>query len=104
MEQQITIEDYIAMSRRDHPETSREAAATVNVGALQAKVLTALREAGSRGMTDMELDERFRHLSPTMRPRRVELVRSGLVADSGETVTNTRGRRAKVWVLSEYAI
>jgi hypothetical protein len=102
---QLDIEDAIrTMVRREHPETSREAAASVapRLGALHGKVLAFLRERGPEGATDMQIDDRFRHLSPTMRPRRVELVRAGLVADSGHIVRNTRGRSAKVWVLREF--
>lgn len=99
MEQQTTIEDYRAlMSRRDHPSTSREAAASVNVGALQAKVLRAFEEAGKYGFTDEELDKLHAGASPTLRPRRVELARKGVVVDSGTKGETSTGRKAIVWV------
>jgi hypothetical protein len=106
MAEQLDLEDALrAMSRREHPATSREAAASVvpKLGQLHDKVLSALRDAGPSGLTDMQLDDKFAQLTPTMRPRRVELVRRGLVADSGRVVLNAHGRRATVWVLAEHA-
>jgi hypothetical protein len=49
MEQQLDIEEHLrTMSRRDHPQTSKDAAASVKVGPLQARVLSAFEDAGPR--------------------------------------------------------
>jgi hypothetical protein len=97
--------DEIVMSRRDHPETSREAAADVfrKLGAKHARVLEAFENTGPEGMTDMALDARYAGQSPTLRPRRVELTRKGLIVDSGRCAESPGGRRAIVWVLSRFA-
>lgn len=78
-----------------------------SLGEWQMTVLRAFGEAGIRGLTDEEL---ARGLDPdrqnTIRPRRVELVDSGLVRplldNYGHEVTrrNRSGRQAKVYVLT----
>lgn len=78
-------------------ETSREAAESIEEagGALRGRVLGALRTRGA--MTDGELQE-FLAMDPsTERPRRVELVRMGLVRDSGVRKPTPSGRRATLW-------
>lgn len=83
-----------------HSATSREAAARIVTGAksLRGRVLMALLAAGPRGMTDEELQDGLLINPSTQRPRRVELVRMGLVLDSGTTRATRAGRRATVWV------
>lgn len=51
-----------------------------------------------RGATDEELQDLLQMNPNTERPRRVELVRMGLVRDSGLTRTTRSGRKATVWV------
>ena len=81
-------------------ETSLEAAiaAEPNAGTQRRRVLDKMREFLSTGLTDHEM-QYLLHLNPsTQRPRRVELVKAGLVKDSGNTRLTPSGRRAVVWV------
>jgi hypothetical protein len=86
--------------RGSDPVTSREAAAGVQ-GRLvsdRAVVLEALREVGP--CTDEVLVEfaQVLGLSPSgVRTRRCELVRAGLVLDTGRVGRTVSGRRAIVW-------
>jgi hypothetical protein len=81
-----------------HSDTSRAAAAEIrpNAGTLRAKVLDCLRS--SSGLTDEEIQNWLQMPASTQRPRRVELVRMGLVADSGRRRETMSGRFAVVWV------
>lgn len=79
--------------------TSRAAAESIapKAGTLRALVLDAIQKS-AYGLTDEDLQE-ILHLNPsTQRPRRIELVRMGLVCDSGETRLTRSGRKATVWV------
>lgn len=86
-----------------HSETSKAAAiaAEPNAGTQRARVLDCLREYTASvyvGLTDNEM-QFILHMNPsTQRPRRVELVRAGLVVDSGKTRLTPSGKRAVVWV------
>mgnify|MGYP001411246627 CR=1 FL=1 len=83
-------------------ETSRDAARAIepHAGQMREQVLAYLRRVGSYGATDEEI-QRVLGLSPnTARPRRVDLVRSGLVCDSGRTRATASGRKATVWVVA----
>lgn len=71
-------EPTVAASRRRDPETSHEAARRVGakLSVLQGQVLTAIRLAGQRGMTDRELERLpgFAKLAPSsVRKRRSEI-------------------------------
>lgn len=81
-------------------DTSKAAADSMaeRVTRLEAMVLDVL-DCLEDGATDEEIDRCCR-LSRTLRPRRVALVRRGLVRDSGRTRVTTSGRRATVWVLA----
>jgi hypothetical protein len=50
------------------------------------------------GATDEEMQEGMTLAPNTQRPRRVELVRMGLVKDSGRTRPTRSGRQAVVWI------
>lgn len=92
-------------ARRTDPSTSHEAAESVeNLTATQKYVLEAL----VRPRTDLELVEAYGYLKLAprasesgIRSRRAELVRSGLVVDSGERKKLPSGRRAIVWRRAE---
>jgi len=91
-----------AYARRTDPETSHEAAASVeNLRASQHAVWALLREIGPS--TDEELAEAVRQsprflISPSgLRTRRHELVDAGLVHDTGQRKILATGRRAVVW-------
>jgi len=67
--------------------------ATLN--AMQRRVLELLRE-NPHGLTDEEMQTRLGMNPSTQRPRRIELVRRGLVVEAG-TRRTTSGRMASVW-------
>lgn len=83
-----------------HSDTSREAAIEVywDVSRLQQAVLDCLRGWGDIGGTDEEI-QTFLAMNPsTQRPRRIELVRKGLVVDSGMRRKTKAKKPATVWV------
>lgn len=67
-------------------------------GTYQARVLGMLRQMGSHGATDEQLQRRLAMNANTQRPRRVELVEAGLVVDSQRVRNTSFGRPAVVWV------
>lgn len=82
--------------RHSEPSVAAATAIRPDASRLRAAVLAAIAAAG--GLTD---EEGIDHtgLSPsTYRPRRVELVQAGAVADSGTTRPTRSGRKAAVWV------
>lgn len=86
-------------------ETSRAAAESIApaMPELRHRVWLALELAGQNGLTDEEIGERTGLGGNTVRPRRGELERTGLVVDSGRTRPTKSGRRATVWVTRENA-
>lgn len=95
----------VPRKRWSDPETSRQAAESVSlskVSDLQRRILAAL----IRPLTDEQLIARIRELWPdqrvspqSVRSRRAELVRRGLVADSGLRRPTQYGSTATVWRL-----
>jgi hypothetical protein len=82
-------------------DTSEQAAQDIrpHAGRLRSLVLSAIRDAGRRGCTDEELEDRLRLPHQTVSARRRELVLRGWVRDSGARRRNPRsGRSAAVWV------
>ncbi len=80
-----------------HSETSREAASKIEGDAPTCRgiVLRVLR--AHRALTDEEI-QTISSLPPsTQRPRRIELVRLGLVRDSGKIALTRSGRKAVLW-------
>lgn len=86
-----------APSIRTSP-TSRAAGARIRVASSGARALQALLEAGSSGLTDLELQELLCLNGDTERPRRVTLVDRGLVIDSGRRRLTPTGRQSVVWI------
>lgn len=90
-----------ARARRSDPDTSHQAAASLSSDRLrtaQSAVLACLRRHGP--MTDEDLVVRYDGVpqSPSgLRTRRDELVRRGLVVDTGDRRPTVSGRSAKVW-------
>lgn len=84
------------LARRDHPATAHAAAASVAPARreLHARLLAALTNGG---LTDEEMQDRTGMNPSTQRPRRVELVDSGQVRDSGRRRACRSGRLAVVW-------
>lgn len=85
---------------QEHSETSVSAAKDIapSAATLRARVLELLR---TRAMTDEEVQTVLEMNPSTQRPRRVELVESGLVRDSGTKRQTRSGRLAVVWEVTE---
>lgn len=91
------------LARTNDPLTSHAAAESISeetITATQEFILKAL----NRPRTDVDLVEAYRQfkLAPrateqSIRSRRAELVRKGLVKDSGERIKLASGRYAIVW-------
>jgi hypothetical protein len=71
---------------------------------LRAQVYGHLRECGWMGATDEEIQLALGMDPSTQRPRRVELVRQGLVRDSGAKRETRSGREAGVWVVNNLGV
>jgi predicted transcriptional regulator len=84
-----------------HSETSLAAAEAIRprLGELQQRVLAVVRHSPA---TDEEIQDALGMGPSTERPRRVELVRAGLVRDSGETRATRSGRQAVVWEVTDH--
>lgn len=102
--QPTLLDDATAHARRDDPETSHAAAASLTSQRLrqsQREVLLAMRALGP--CSDTTLLDRYpgfglSHQSPSgLRTRRAELVARGLVVDSGKRERLPTGRMAIVW-------
>ena len=97
--QQPTFSDRPGLVRRDHPDTSHIAAATIpRTGTLRRAVYDAIHRTGDEGMTDSELQRALDMDGNTERPRRVELIDAGLIKDSGRR-RYEGGRPMIVWVV-----
>jgi hypothetical protein len=83
-----------------HSVTSQDAAEAIRPDAarLRGMVFAVISGAGTQGMTDEEGIDQTQISPSTYRPRRVELVQSGQVRDSGRTRKTASGRKAVVWV------
>lgn len=101
----------VATARRTDPETSREAARSVqNIAQAQEDVLALLKRGPA---TDEELKARhdsavslgaMKRQSPSgLRTRRAELVERGLIVSDGRTRRTTAGRNSLVWRLAPCA-
>jgi hypothetical protein len=84
-----------------HSPTSVAAAASVEgvpASTWRQKVYEYIDSQGYLGATDEEVQEALGMNPSTQRPRRVELVRFGVVRDSGVTRKTRSNRSAVVWV------
>lgn len=93
----MTQLDIFTAPYQAHSETSREAAEFIqpNIGPLQAKVLAFIQLNGP--CTDAQIIEGI-GLSPnSVRPRRIELAKSGRVQQAG-IIKQSNGRRAATWM------
>ena len=81
-------------------DTSREAAGTVraDAGRLRQAVLAFILGRGADGATDAEIQAALSLAGDTERPRRWELQRASLIADSGQRRRTRTGRKAVVWI------
>lgn len=91
-------------AHQPHSETSKAAAESVRHEAVHAReqVLAEINRNGWHGCTDDELISRLPY-GESSRPRRIELVRAGLVVDSRAKRATAKGRLATVWVGKEFA-
>jgi len=93
----------IPVARHTDPSTSHEAAQSVKDVRKSQQAIYALIQALG-GATDEELVRRVRSAGIPMsesgvRTRRSELVKHGLVVDSGERKRTVAGRRTIVWTV-----
>lgn len=90
--------------RRNAPDTSVEAALSIEVNKLERMVLNAIRDAGRNGMTQQELLAKFKNYSySSITARPSALKRKGLVVDSGNRRVGGSGRKQMVLIASELA-
>lgn len=80
-------------------QTSHDAAISMrpHSESLRVRVLRAIEGALPVGITDQELSTFLKLDENTVRPRRVELVKAGLIESCGTRPTKS-GRQANVWV------
>jgi hypothetical protein len=82
-------------------QTSRDAFESVKpiLNDLQRRVLDCVQKLGATGLTSEELETYFRGYKPSSSRTRIsELVRLGMVVDSGRTRPSSSGRKMIVWV------
>ncbi len=99
----MTQHDLFAYARNTDPDTSHEAAASVNrITDKQQAVLNMFLNHGP--MTDQQLQTIYNDTNwglqqseSGLRTRRSELVTKGWVEDSGERTVLPSGRRAIIW-------
>ncbi len=87
--------------RKNAPPGTSDAAARMIAGhtpTLRHRILELIRARGEHGLTDDEGEAALGIIPQTYTPRRGELVRLGLVRDSGERRATQTGRPAAVWV------
>jgi hypothetical protein len=108
----------MAVARSSDPSTSHDAAGSLSEARIrdsQFSVYILIDHHGAAGLSDQDLIRAYAsaHLrNPTMYPyqsesglrtRRSELVRKGLVVDSGRRSTTRSGRKAIVWMTKKMA-
>ena len=84
-----------------HVATSVAAADALapRLGRLQRMAQTAIRDAGSEGLTADELAARLGMDRWSIQPRTSELRRKEMIRDSGQRRPNATGKMAIVWVV-----
>lgn len=89
-----------AASRRTDPDTSRAAAASVNAGAVETRILEAFEQFGWLSAFECAdvLDDA---LESTVRTAVSRLGRSGALVKTGTTRLNRHGRQSQVWKLAD---
>lgn len=70
---------------------------------LRGAVFAYLSRRGRDGATDEQAQRAIPMNPNTYRPRRIELVRLGLVLDSGRTRPASSGRASVVWIAAPFA-
>lgn len=74
------------------------------VTGLRDRVLAFLATCGADGATDEEGETALKMKPQTYTPRRGELVKAGLVVDTGRRRSTTSGRPAAVWTVTAQTI
>lgn len=95
------------LARRSDPPTSKAAAEQIvhDIPRIREAVERSIKSFGKVGCTDQMLEECLRKLSPSsVRTRRAELVRDGVVRDSGLTARTSSNREAIIWVHREFYV
>jgi hypothetical protein len=102
-----SFSNRVGKVRHDHPDTSYEAARLVapKSGTARQRVLAVIAKSDAiGGITDEGIQQALSMNPSTERPRRVELVEEGWVADSGERVRARDGRATMIpWILTDQA-
>lgn len=90
------LDEPATLTGRDHPQTSIDAAQRFlgRSGTCRHRLMHAL---ATMAATDEELQALLRIPANTQRPRRVELVRMGLVQASDQRRLTAAGNRSIVW-------
>lgn len=84
-----------------HSPTSRAAAiAYANAAPNARRRVFDLLERVRGGLTDEEIQEALHMSANTERPRRIELERAGVVADSGRQRPTRAGMAAVIWTVT----
>lgn len=88
------------LSRNDHPETSKEAAKAISKKTVadRARIERHLKGLAPEGASDRDLQDWLEMGSSTERPRRVELVRAGIVKAGPRRKQHGRMVIRWVWV------
>jgi hypothetical protein len=102
----LPFANRLGPSHHNAPETSGQAAEAnfPRSGTQRARVLlTIYRHQWLRGhgLTDDEIASYSKQIGNSVRPRRGELVRDGLVEDSGQRRGSNMGHPAVVWCLTD---
>lgn len=84
---------------QQHSATSVAAADGIKPTAarLREMVYDAIKDAGTHGLTDEQIQDALNMGGSTERPRRRELEQAGRIRDSGKTRLTKSGRKAAVW-------
>ena len=91
---------WMSLPAHSNLDSSLDAAVEIHphIARLQGVVLEAVRNTGSHGATDQELEALTGLGGSTVRPRRLELEARGLVEWKGYYRCTKSGRRSRVWV------
>jgi hypothetical protein len=86
----------VGYARSGDPDTSHDAAASINTAYVEGLVMSAL-EFFPEGATSIQLAKALGLTPWSISPRMKPLRQKGLVVDSGERRTGTSRRRSIVW-------
>lgn len=94
----------VGVPHQKHSPTSKAAARSIKpkLPSLKAVVFSFVSKCGEYGCTDEQAQMALGMDPSTQRPRRVELVREGWVANSGRQRLTQSNRMATVWVAAKF--